>query len=216
MKQRHSSFVPRQRNGSCHWYCSYNNLSGQIVLPKVKISIGKFIGDKIAETIKTRHTWAMTWQLSSFSILPSCATYTPPTSSNNISVCPFSPLLQQGTNHHLATWLVSTKRPLVRVTNHKNKKMSAAEIVNKYPANFHPEIIAIREGAENRKKSREMLKGDINSLEQSKTSFSLFQYRRFVLLRNHLDGDRTAPNEKLARSVTMQSVHCCRWDIVLS
>ena len=42
------------------------------------------------------------------------------------------------------------------------------EIMNKYPANFHPEIIAIREGAEIRKQSREMLKGDISLLEQRK------------------------------------------------
>ena len=40
--------------------------------------------------------------------------------------------------------------------------------MNKYPANFHPEIIAIREGAEIRKQSREMLKGDISLLEQRK------------------------------------------------
>ena len=54
------------------------------------------------------------------------------------------------------------------------------EVVNKYPANFHPEIIAIREGAEIRKKSREMLKGDINSLEQSKmTFFRDFENNRF-------------------------------------
>ena len=43
----------------------------------------------------------------------------------------------------------------------------SAEIVKKYPEYYHPEIIAIREGAEQRKQSREMLKGDINSLEKS-------------------------------------------------
>ena len=67
--------------------------------------------------------------------------------------------------------------------------MSATEIVNKYPANFHPEIIAIREGAENRKKSREMLKGDINSLEQSKSLFVPgFRLKLDFTYRNHLVG----------------------------
>ena len=45
------------------------------------------------------------------------------------------------------------------------------EVANKYPANFHPEIIAIREASAKRKKSRDQLKGDIDKLNKSKFLF---------------------------------------------
>ena len=76
-----------------------------------------------------------------------------------------------------------------------------AEVVKKYPDYYHPEIIAIREGAEQRKQSREMLKGDINSLEKSEIFPSSPKLKN---LRNHIFGSRTKTNEKLARAVFVQ------------
>ena len=77
----------------------------------------------------------------------------------------------------------------------------SAEVVKKYPEYYHPEIIAIREGAEQRKQSREMLKGDINSLEKSKI---FLNFEKTNKLRNHITGSRTKTDEKLTRAVSMQ------------
>ena len=77
----------------------------------------------------------------------------------------------------------------------------SAEVVKKYPEYYHPEIIAIREGAEQRKQSREMLKGDINSLEKS---MILKNFQKTNKLRNNITGSRTEADEKLTRAVFMQ------------
>ena len=77
----------------------------------------------------------------------------------------------------------------------------SAEVVKKYPEYYHPEIIAIREGAEQRKQSREMLKGDINSLEKSKI---FLNFQKTYKLRNNFTGSRTKTDEKLTWAVSMQ------------
>ena len=43
-------------------------------------------------------------------------------------------------------------------------------IAAKYPANFHPEIIALRENNIKSRKSRELLKDDIGLLEKRKST----------------------------------------------
>ena len=53
-------------------------------------------------------------------------------------------------------------------------------IAAKYPANFHPEIIALRENNIKSRKSRELLKDDIGLLEKRK-------FQNLLISKNKLD-----------------------------
>ena len=54
-------------------------------------------------------------------------------------------------------------------------------IAAKYPANFHPEIIALRENNIKSRKSRELLKDDIGLLEKRKFQKLLISKSGFTL-----------------------------------
>ena len=81
----------------------------------------------------------------------------------------------------------------------------SAEVVKKYPEYYHPEIIAIREGAEQRKQSREMLKGDINSLEKSKVfkSFKKLTILEITSLAVELRQMKNSPGPSLCNRCTV-------------